>query len=124
MPVLVDTSIWIDYFRGGGNSEMLDSFIDENLIVINDIILAELIPFLKIRNQKRIIEMLLCIKKLDLSIDWNQIIEYQYRCLENGFNGIGIPDLVIAQNAVQNHSEIYSLDGHFRQIKEILNIPL
>ncbi len=34
MNVLVDTSIWIDYFRGGDNSSDLDILIDENLLVI------------------------------------------------------------------------------------------
>ena len=49
MEVLVDTSIWIDYSRGGEDSDNLDYLIDENLIVTNDIILAELIPYLKIK---------------------------------------------------------------------------
>ena len=47
MSILVDSSVWIDYFRDGKNSERLDHFIDENLIVTNDLILTELIPFLK-----------------------------------------------------------------------------
>jgi predicted nucleic acid-binding protein len=121
MPVLVDTSIWVDYFRSGSNSEKLDFLIDENLIATNDLILAELIPFLRIRHQQKIIDLLQNIKRLDLLIDWNQIIAYQYDCLKNGLNGIGIPDLIIVQNAKQNHSEIYSLDNHFILMKEILN---
>ena len=124
MPVLVDTSIWVDYFRSGSNSEKLDFLIDENLVVTNDLILAELIPFLRIRNQKRVIDLLFDIKKLDLYIDWNQIIEYQYKCLKKGLNGIGIPDLVIAQNAKQHHSEVYSLDKHFILMHEILNVRM
>lgn len=121
MPVLVDTSIWVDYFRSGSNSEKVDFLIDENLIATNDLILAELIPFLRIRRQQKIINLLQNIKRLDLFIDWNQIIAYQYECLKNGLNGIGIPDLIIIQNAKQNHSEIYSLDNHFILMKEILN---
>ncbi len=53
MDVLVDTSIWIDYFRTCDNSPGLDFLIDENLVVTNDIILAELIPYLKIKKQTR-----------------------------------------------------------------------
>ena len=124
MSVLVDTSIWIEYFRTGDNSEKLDFFIDENLIVTNDLILAELIPFLKIQNQRKLINLLLNINRFDLSVNWNQIIEYQYKCLKNGLNGIGIPDLIIAQNAKQNHCEIYSLDNHFRLLKDILNLQV
>lgn len=124
MSVLVDTSIWVEYFRSGNNSEKLDFLIDENLIVTNDLVLAELIPFLKVRNQRKLIKLLLNINKFDLSINWNQIIEYQCKCLKNGLNGIGIPDLIIAQNAKQNHCEIYSLDHHFRLMKDILNLQV
>jgi predicted nucleic acid-binding protein len=124
MPVLVDTSIWVEYFRNGTNSDKLDFLIDENLIVINDLILAELIPYLKIRNQRKLITLLNNVKNFPLSINWNQIIEYQVKCLRNGLNGIGIPDLIIAQNAKQHLSEIYSLDNHFKLMKDILKLQL
>jgi len=124
MPVLVDTSIWIEYFKKGKSSARLDFLIDEDIIVINDLILAELTPFLKVRNQTEIIRLLMNIKKLKLSIDWNQIIEFQTACLKNGLNGIGIPDLIVAQNAKQNQCEIYSLDNHFMLMKDIFRLNL
>ena len=108
MPALVDSSVWIDYFRSGENSSKLDWLIDENLPVINDLILAELIPFLKIKNQRKIIRLLGSVSKLRFNIDWDQIIDYQHKLLKKGINGIGIPDLIIAQNAIQNHCEIFS----------------
>jgi len=124
MSVLVDTSIWIEYFRAGNHSEKLDFLIDENLIVINDLILAELIPSLRVRNQRKIISLLYNINKLELSISWNQIIEFQFKCMKNGLNGIGIPDLIVAQNAKQNQCPIYSLDNHFELMKDILKLQL
>jgi len=124
MTVLVDTSIWIEYFRSGSNSEKLDFLIDENLIVINDLILVELVPSLKVRNQRKIVKLLHDIKKLELFINWDQIIEFQLKCLKNGLNGIGIPDLIVAQNAKINRCEIYSLDNHFSLMKDILELQL
>jgi len=124
MSVIVDTSVWIDYFRSGNNSAKLDFLIDEELIVINDLILAELVPFLKVQNQRDIIKLLFTIKKLDLTLNWDQIIEFQFNCLKNGLNGIGIPDLIVAQNAKQNRCEIYSFDNHFRLMKDILELQL
>ena len=50
MEVLVDTSVWIDYFRIGTRSAELDDLIDENIIVTNDLIFAELISFLKLKH--------------------------------------------------------------------------
>jgi len=124
MSVLVDTSIWVEYLKAGNFSEKLDFFIDENLIVTNDLILAELVPFLKVRNQKKLISLLRNIKRLDLLIDWNQIIDYQYKCLKNGINGVGIPDLIIVQNAIHNNCEIFSQDNHFFLMGDILNLNL
>ncbi len=124
MSVLVDTSIWIDYFRKGNDFEKLDFLIDENLVVINDLILTELIPFLKVKNQRKVIKLLYNINKLELIINWEQIVEYQYKCLKSGINGVGIPDLIIAQNAKQNHCEIYSLDNHFQLLQDIFKIKL
>ena len=124
MSVLVDTSVWLEYFRSGNNSEKLDFLIDENLIVTNDLILAELIPFLKVRKQRKLTNLLLNINRLNLSINWSQIIEYQYKCLKNGLNGVGIPDLIIAQNAKQNNCEIYSLGNHFSLMKNILTLKM
>ena len=77
MEVLVDTSIWINYFRGGNNSKDLDSLIDENLIVTNDIILAELIPYLKIKKQTKVVKLLHEVNLIPLDICWKEIIEFQ-----------------------------------------------
>ena len=51
-------------------------------------------------------------------------MDFQYECLKNGINGIGIPDLIIAQNAKQNNCPIYSLDKHFIALKNVVNIEL
>ncbi|HIJ23934.1 MAG: PIN domain-containing protein [Gammaproteobacteria bacterium] len=124
MDVLVDTSVWIDYFKGGSSSNNLDFLIDDNLIVINEVVLAELIPYLKIKKHTNVIKLLNEINKISLNIDWDKIIEYQVKCLRSGANGAGIPDLIIAQNALQNDCRVYSLDRHFRLLSEVLGVKL
>lgn len=124
MDVLVDTSIWIDYFRGGNNSSDLDLLIDEDLLVTNDIILAELIPYLKIKKQQNVITLLHEINRIPLQVDWEEIIEFQVRCLKSGTNGIGIPDLIIAQNAKANNCKVYSLDKRFRLLNKTMKVNL
>jgi len=124
MGVLVDTSIWIDYFRTGNNSKKLDALIDENIVVINDIILAELVPYLKMKKQAKVIELLHEINRIPLDIDWKEIVEFQVRCLKSGANGVGIPDLIIAQNAKQYDCMVYSLDKHFRLLNHVLQVNL
>lgn len=124
MEVLVDTSVWIDYFKSGEHSSDMDMLIDENLLVINDIILAELLPFLKIKKQLKVVKLLQAVKIIPLNIDWQRIIDDQVRCLKSGANGVGIPDLIIAQNAKENNCQIYSLDKHFQILNKILKVKL
>jgi predicted nucleic acid-binding protein len=124
MTVLVDSSVWIDYFRSGKSSHRLDNLIDDNLVVTNDLILTELVPFLELRNQRKIITLLYAIKKFELAIDWSQLINWQCLCLKQGLNGLGIPDLIIAQNAVQQRCVLYSLDIHFKLIEPIAKFEL
>ena len=124
MNVLVDSSVWIDYFRSAKNSMELDDLIDDNIIVINELILAELVPFLKLQNQVEVIELLYEIRPIPLNINWQEIISFQTKCLKTGINGIGIPDLIIAQNVLQYGCQIYSLDKHFRLLNQVLGIGL
>ncbi len=124
MSVLVDTSVWVDYFRDANSSADLDDLISENLIVTNDIILAELIPFLKAKKQLPVVKLLYEVNRLPMQINWKEIIEFQVRCMKAGSNGVGIPDLIIAQNAKSNNCEIYSLDKHFQLLNQVIKVKL
>jgi len=121
MSVLIDSSVWIEYFRNGSTSEKVDFLIDENLVVINDLILTELAPFLQLKKQRNLIKLLYTINKFEIAIEWPQLIELQYSCLVNGLNGVGIPDLIIVQNAMQHGGTIYSLDKHFAGMADFLD---
>ena len=124
MVVLVDTSIWVDYFRGGNNSSELDTLIDENLVATNDLILTELVPYLKVKKQVTVITLLQEVSRIPIQINWEELIEYQVRCLKTGANGVGIPDLIIAQNAKVNNCRVYSLDKHFRLLSQVMKLKL
>jgi predicted nucleic acid-binding protein len=124
MDVLVDTSIWIDYFKGGDGSSDLGTLIDENLVATNDLILAELVPYLKVKKQTSVIILLQEINRLPMQINWTELVEFQVKCLKAGANGVGIPDLIIAQNARAHNCKIYSFDKHFRLLKQVIKVKL
>ena len=113
MKVLVDSSVWVAYFRGVGDVTTLDWLIDEGLIVTNDLIMAELTPPLLLRGESRLVGLLREVERLPMTLDWDGIIEMQVTCLRNGINKVGIPDLIIAQHAIQNNLSLFSLDTHF-----------
>ena len=124
MSVLVDSSVWIDYFRGKGKLDVVDLLIEENLIVINDLILTELIPALHVRKQKRLIALLREVKRYPIEIDWDDITQMQITCMRKGVNGIGVPDLIITQNAIQNDLHLLTNDKHFNLISQYIPLSL
>jgi predicted nucleic acid-binding protein len=124
MSVLVDSSVWVNYFGGTGQADVLELLIEENLVVTNELILAELIPPLSIRKKRHLIALLKDIKRQPLLIDWDEIIHLQTLCLSNGINGVGIPDLIIAQNAIQGGLRLLSHDKHFALISRNTSLEL
>lgn len=122
MKVLVDSSVWVDYFRGTSDLPAVDWLIEEDLVVTNDLILAELIPPLLVRGEEKLVGLLRDIERLPLTLDWDGIIQLQVTCLRNGINKVGIPDLVMAQHAMQNGLSLFSLDKHFPLLSR--HVPL
>jgi len=117
--VLVDTSVWINYFAGNEKALRLEKLIDINNLCINDLILTELIPSINHLKEYELKDLLYSIRKIDLAIDWNTLIQLQTINLKNGINKVGIPDLMIAQNAMENEFELFSNDKHFELMAEI-----
>ena len=70
------------------------------------------------------IGLLKTIEKVKIEIDWNEIIEMQTSNLKNGINRVGIPDLIIAQNVIQNKLKLFSLDKHFELMKKNIGLKL
>jgi predicted nucleic acid-binding protein len=112
-PVLVDSSVWIQFFRNGGMPDLV-RLIEEDLICTNQLILTELLPSLSLLNSKQAIEGLNAIVQIPLSIDWTLIRKYQEVNLAHGINNVGIPDLIIMQQVIENKLTLYSFDKHFR----------
>lgn len=124
MSVLVDSSAWIAYFRGASDLPSLDWLIEEGLVVTNDLILAELTPALLVRGERKVVALLRDVERVPLAIDWEGIVEMQVTCLRNGINKVGIPDLIVAQHAMQHDLSLLSLDKHFRLLSKHVALKL
>jgi predicted nucleic acid-binding protein len=120
---LTDSSVWIDYLKNG-QPGILDRLIEENLICINEIIFTELAPVLKKQNETIALKGLQAIDRIPLNIDWDVIRKYQFMNLENGINHVGIPDLIILQQVINEKITLFSYDKHFKLMKNHLNFDL
>jgi len=117
--VLVDSSVWIQYFRFGG-IEKLDRLLEEDLVCTNDLILSELGPSLIVQNKVEIWESLRALNRIPLRIDWDLIRGYQILNMKNGINKIGIPDLIIVQQVIEEKLLIFTFDKHFKLMNSFL----
>lgn len=124
MNVLVDSSVWIAYFRGSDAADRMDWLISEGLVATNDLILAELLPSLLVRGENRLARLLQETVRFPLTPDWDDVIKLQTVCLRNGINKVGIPDLLIAQHARQHRLCLYTLDRHFTLLSQYAPLNL
>lgn len=122
--ILVDSSVWIDYFKGGEKSYYLDVLIKRNLILTNELILSELVPALSMQKKNHTINLLYCIKSLPVDIFWSALIDLQILNLKNGINKVGIPDLILVQHCLENNLEFWSLDKHFDLMSSVTKLKL
>ena len=122
--ILVDTSIWIDYFRSKGKHTILDELITNNQVCTNDLILAELIPFIHSKGNEKLVESLLSLIIYRIHIDWDQIIKFQIINLQNGINRVGIPDLIILENVIDNDLFLFTADKHFHLMTKLFHLKL
>jgi len=121
--VLVDSSVWIEYFKSGG-IEILDRLIEEDLACINELIFTELAPLLIKKGEEEVVAGLRALELLPLQIDWDIIRDYQLTNLKNGINRVGIPDLIILQQIIDQKITLFSFDKHFALMNEHLNFEL
>lgn len=121
--VLVDSSVWIEYFKSGG-IEILDRLIEEDLACINELILTELAPPLIKKGEVEVVDGLRAVELVPLQIDWEIIRDYQLMNLKNRINRVGIPDLIILQQIIDQKITLFSFDKHFVLMNEHINFEL
>lgn len=122
--ILADTSIWIDYFHNGKTADMVEILMARGELYVNDVILAELMPSILHRGETELEYLMTTLPKLSLWTDWSGIIRMQTENLKHGINKVGLPDLLIAQNAIQNHVKLFSIDRHFSLMSTHLDFEL
>lgn len=122
--LLIDSSVWIEYFRSQNRFTILNELIETNQICINDLILSELIPYLYMQNQYEVIESLESIENIEIKINWEMIIQMQIKNIKNGITRVGIPDLIILQNVIENNLILFSIDKHFKLMKGLFEYRL
>jgi predicted nucleic acid-binding protein len=125
--VLVDTSVWVSYFRGGSSviSEKVDRLLAGAEVCVPKIVLAELIQGAKSEREISTIEDFLdAFMILDQSQDtWMKAGKLSRKLKKRG-KSIHLLDCYIAVIAQENACAILTLDDHFKEIQKVMPVAL
>lgn len=125
--ILVDTSVWVDYFRGSSASvaDKLDSFLAEAEVCVPQIVAAELIQGAKSNRELAAIDDLLeAMTALDHGPGTWLKAGRVSRDLRRRGRSVHLLDCYIAAIAEETGCAVFTLDEHFREIQEVLPIRL
>jgi len=125
--VLVDTSVWVSYFRGGSPliSEKVDSLFAGDEVCVPKIVLAELVQGAKSEREISTIEDFFdAFTILDQGTETWLTAGKLSRDLRVRGKTIHLLDCYIALIAMENNCAILTLDDHFKEIQRVMPLAL
>lgn len=125
--ILVDSSVWIDFFRGHDTPEVawLDAHLDREPFLVGDLILAEVLRgFTQDRGLHEARRMLLRLPQRTLGGDDIAVkAARHYRRLRSlGVTVRGTVDLIIATRCLQDHLRLLHCNADFKPFERHLGL--
>ncbi|XOV90857.1 MAG: PIN domain nuclease [Bacteroidota bacterium] len=129
MKMVVDTSVWINYFNGinSPKTDLLHNALDQYGIIVGDIILLEILQGIRDDKQFRLTKSLLEATILVQMINPELAIEYanHYRILRK--KGVTIRksnDIIIAGYCIKNNVPLLQQDRDFIPYADFFGLEL
>ncbi len=120
--VLVDTSIWIEYFNKPDSraGESLENLLKEGRDFCAGVVLTELLQGAKIEREfKLILEGVAALPFLETKLTtWIDAGRISFSLRKKGIT-IPVTDIILASLALESHCLIFTLDPHFNKIPGI-----
>ncbi len=122
--VVVDTSIWVDYFSGE-DFPVLDNALRQGSVILPPVVLAELISGAhRPRERVALIDFLSDLPLCETPRDhWIRVGELRRRCREKGVS-VSTPDAHVAQCALDIDAPLLTRDGIFSAIARHVDLRL
>lgn len=119
--ILIDTSVWIEYFRNkSGIADLVDEMLIHDKAYITGLIIAELLQGVKTEKEVKMLERYIdavpivpCDNK-----DWIEAGRLSFKLRRDG-KTIPLSDALIAAILLKNNMMIFSFDQHFKMIDGI-----
>lgn len=116
--IIIDTCIWIEYFKGNFTNEyILEQGLNEGSVYITGPIISELLQGVKTRKEYSMLYK--CIGAIPfINCEYSDWIAAGNISFDLRKRGITVPltDVIIAAVAMRNNAKVYSFDKHFQNI--------
>ncbi len=120
MRVLPDTSIWIDYFRGHGDTGPLDRLLQEETVISCGPVVAELLAGTATERRSALWLALGSLELVELEASaWREAGEHARTLRERG-TVVPLLDLLIGIAALRADAALWTRDSGFERVGEVL----
>lgn len=117
--IIVDTCVWIEFFRNPEAPLTLcfNTLLRERRVIMVGVVLAEIIQGVKIPKEAKLVrENLKKLSYLEMTLDtWEKAGEISASLRKNGIT-IPLTDLIIAAMALSEDLEVFTVDPHFKEV--------
>ena len=117
--VIVDTSVWVDFFRSADSphSLHLKRLLREERVVLTGQVLAEIIQGIKTQKESAIVKKgLHKLPFIEMTRHvWERAGEISASLLKKGVT-IPLSDVIVGCCALSGDLEVFTLDSHFKRI--------
>lgn len=120
--VLVDTSIWVEFFRGRNQKvkAYVSSLIKSQQACLAGVVIAELFHGVRKKNELKLLkETLPALSYFEVTRDvWEKTGEILRKLRLRGVT-LPLTDVLLAAIAAENKCEILTYDNHFQKLEEV-----
>jgi tRNA(fMet)-specific endonuclease VapC len=119
--ILVDTTIWIEFFRGRSKiADYLEMLLTQNVVYTCGIVMCEVLQGVKLEGERdKILDILVTLPYVEMTKKlWQNAAELSVSMKKDGVN-LPLSDIFIATIALENDLAVYTLDNHFTQIPNL-----
>jgi predicted nucleic acid-binding protein len=117
--IIVDTTVWIDFFRRSDSphSLHLKLLLREGRVLLLGVVLAEILQGIKTQKESVIVKKgLLKLPYIEMTRKiWEKAGEISASLLRKGIT-VPLSDLIVASCALSEDLEVFTLDSHFRKV--------
>jgi predicted nucleic acid-binding protein len=124
--IFVDTSVWVDYFRGRDMAvrAILDRLLDDDLVALAVPVRIELLGGARKEQQRTLVRLLSALPTFPPSEGiWARMERWVLAAGRAGFH-FGVGDLLVGAIAVENEGAVWSLDSDITDLQKLGFIKL